>query len=74
MTDAVTLLAAASDQQGPGNVLRILLLVSIFGAGGLAWLLLRGYRSDDGGDAAAAGPDGEPGRGAGPDAEGVVKD
>lgn len=74
MTDAVTLLAAASDQQGPGNVLRILLLVSILGAGGLAWLLLRGYRTNDGGDAAAAEPDGEPSRGAGPDAEGVVKD
>ncbi|MEU4350466.1 hypothetical protein [Streptomyces sp. NPDC023838] len=73
MTDAVTLLAAASDQQGPGNVLRIVLLVSILGAGGLAWLLLRGYRSN-GGDAAAAEPDGGASRGASPDAEGAVKD
>ncbi|MGP9020870.1 hypothetical protein ACT1U9_21045 [Streptomyces sp. BR1] len=45
MSDAVTLLAAASDQQGPGNVLRIVLVVTILGAAGLAWLLLRGYRS-----------------------------
>ncbi|MBD0747280.1 hypothetical protein [Streptomyces sp. CBMA152] len=47
MSDAVTLLAAASDQQGPGNVLRIVLVVTILGAAGLAWLLLRGYRSTD---------------------------
>ncbi|MFD9796509.1 hypothetical protein ACFWXK_36770 [Streptomyces sp. NPDC059070] len=74
MPDAVTLLAAASDQQGPGNVLRILLLVSILGAGGLAWLLLRGYRSNEGGDAAAAEPDGEQRRDASPDAGSAVKD
>ncbi|MEU3185640.1 hypothetical protein ABZ707_15765 [Streptomyces sp. NPDC006923] len=47
MQEAVTLLAAASDQQGPGDTLRIVLLVSIVGAALLAWFLLRGYRDND---------------------------
>ncbi|MEU5216009.1 hypothetical protein AB0G79_07395 [Streptomyces sp. NPDC020807] len=42
-----TLLAAAADQ-GPGNTLRIVLLVSIVGGALLAWFLLRGYRHDAG--------------------------
>ncbi|MFJ8308176.1 MULTISPECIES: hypothetical protein [unclassified Streptomyces] len=46
MQDVVTALAAASDQQGPGNLLRIVLLGSMAGAALLAWLLLRGYRSN----------------------------
>ncbi|MEU7116893.1 hypothetical protein [Streptomyces zaomyceticus] len=46
---AAALLAAAADQ-GPGDTLRIVLLVSIVGGALMAWFLLRGYRSDDTGD------------------------
>ncbi|MCS0638129.1 hypothetical protein NX801_21220 [Streptomyces sp. LP05-1] len=45
MPDTAMLLAAASGQQGPGNVLRIVLVVSVVGAALLAWFLLRGYRN-----------------------------
>ncbi|MCX2179814.1 hypothetical protein KV205_04610 [Streptomyces sp. SKN60] len=45
-TTAVTHLLAAATQQGPGDTLRIVLLVSIVGGAFLAWFLLRGYRSD----------------------------
>ncbi|WP_370416961.1 hypothetical protein [Streptomyces fradiae] len=45
-TTAVTPLLAAATQQGPGDTLRIVLLVSIVGGAFLAWFLLRGYRSD----------------------------
>ncbi|MEU9984598.1 hypothetical protein [Streptomyces sp. NPDC050856] len=37
-------LLAAAEQQGPGNTLRIVLLVSIVGVALGAWFLLRGYR------------------------------
>ncbi|MCX4551137.1 hypothetical protein OG204_11450 [Streptomyces sp. NBC_01387] len=47
MPDATTLLAAAADQQGPGDTLRVLLVVLIVGAALLAWFLLRGYRNND---------------------------
>ncbi|MFJ6459893.1 hypothetical protein ACIQM0_02315 [Streptomyces sp. NPDC091387] len=47
MPHTVALLAAASEEQGPGNTLRIVLLVSLVGAALLAWFLLRGYRNDD---------------------------
>ncbi|MFJ4961177.1 hypothetical protein ACIP6P_01740 [Streptomyces sp. NPDC088729] len=50
MPHTVVLIAAASEQQGPGDTLRIVLLVSILGAGLLAWFLLRGYRDDDNND------------------------
>ncbi|MFF3604547.1 hypothetical protein [Streptomyces sp. NPDC002463] len=53
---AATLLAAAA-QQGPGDTLRILLLVSIVGGALLAWFLLRGYRSDGTDDADGGGTD-----------------
>jgi len=44
-TTVVTpLLAAGSEQQGPGDTLRVVLLVSLVGAALLAWFLLRGYR------------------------------
>ncbi|MER5203929.1 hypothetical protein [Streptomyces sp. NPDC002825] len=46
-TDAAAALLATAAQQGPGDTLRILLLVSIVGGALLAWFLLRGYRSDD---------------------------
>ncbi|KQX52966.1 MULTISPECIES: hypothetical protein [unclassified Streptomyces] len=45
--DAAADLLAAAAQQGPGNTLRIVLLVSIVGGALLAWFLLRGYRTDD---------------------------
>ncbi|WP_030684919.1 hypothetical protein [Streptomyces globisporus] len=41
------LLAAAAAQQGLGDTLRIVLLVSLAGGVLLAWFLLRGYRTDD---------------------------
>lgn len=47
MPHTVALLAAASEEQGPGNTIRIVLLVSLVGAALLAWFLLRGYRNDD---------------------------
>ncbi|WP_426363837.1 hypothetical protein [Streptomyces sp. E-08] len=47
---ATAQLAAAASQQGLGDTLRIVLLASIVGGALLAWLLLRGYRTDDGDD------------------------
>ncbi|WP_406381318.1 hypothetical protein [Streptomyces sp. NBC_01618] len=47
MPQTVALLAAASEDQGPGNTLRIVLLASLVGAGLLGWFLLRGYRNND---------------------------
>ncbi|WP_405687986.1 hypothetical protein [Streptomyces sp. NBC_00057] len=47
MPQTVALLAAASEDQGPGNTLRIVLLASLVGAVLLGWFLLRGYRNDD---------------------------
>ncbi|MEI7031277.1 hypothetical protein [Streptomyces pratensis] len=43
-------LAAVSQEQGPGDTLRIGLVVSILGAVLLAWFLLRGYGNDDDND------------------------
>lgn len=50
MPHTAVLLAAASEEQVPGDTLRIVLLVSILGAVLLAWFLLRGYRNDDNND------------------------
>ncbi|MFF3393386.1 hypothetical protein ACFYW1_20970 [Streptomyces sp. NPDC002669] len=50
MPQTVALLAAASTEQGPGNTLRVVLLVSLVGAALLGWFLLRGYRNDDNND------------------------
>ncbi|MFJ2116012.1 MULTISPECIES: hypothetical protein [unclassified Streptomyces] len=47
MPHTTTLLAAVSDQQGPGYTLRVVLGVSLVGAALLAWVLLRGYRDND---------------------------
>jgi hypothetical protein len=41
------LAAAASDQQGPGDTVRLVLLGSLVGVVFLAWFLLRGYRDKD---------------------------
>ncbi|MEU7700889.1 MULTISPECIES: hypothetical protein [unclassified Streptomyces] len=64
--DTAAALLAAAAQEGPGDTLRIVLLVSLVGGALLAWFLLRGYRTDDTGDAGAAdraagGTDGAPG-------------
>ncbi|WP_406066931.1 hypothetical protein OG462_16155 [Streptomyces sp. NBC_01077] len=48
--DTAAALLAATAQQGPGDTLRIVLLVSMVGGALLAWFLLRGYRTDDTGD------------------------
>ncbi|MEU3397469.1 hypothetical protein ACFY9C_19800 [Streptomyces filamentosus] len=45
-TATLTELAAAA-QQGPGDTLRIVLLVSMVGGAFLAWFLLRGYGGGD---------------------------
>ncbi|MFB6703395.1 hypothetical protein ACFCW6_01535 [Streptomyces sp. NPDC056333] len=50
MPHTVALLAAASEHQGPGDTLRIVLLAALIGAALLAWFLLRGYRNDDNND------------------------
>lgn len=64
--DTAAALLAAAAQEGPGDTLRIVLLVSIVGGALLAWFLLRGYRTDDSGDA-GTGDGGARGTGDGPD-------
>ncbi|GGV49398.1 hypothetical protein [Streptomyces spectabilis] len=44
--DALTLAAHAADKQGPGNLLRVVLIVMVIGCVLVGWLLLRGYRKD----------------------------
>lgn len=39
--------ASAAEQQGPGNLLRIVLIVMVVGCVLTAWFLLRGYRRND---------------------------
>ncbi|MGW1722857.1 hypothetical protein ACWCQK_08010 [Streptomyces sp. NPDC002306] len=39
--------ASAADQQGAGNLLRIILIVMILGCVLTAWFLLRGYKRND---------------------------
>ncbi|MFF6995009.1 hypothetical protein ACFY93_08625 [Streptomyces sp. NPDC008313] len=39
--------ADAAGKQGPGNLLRVVLVVMVVGAVLLAWFLLRGYKRDD---------------------------
>ncbi|MFB7862451.1 MULTISPECIES: hypothetical protein [unclassified Streptomyces] len=58
-TTAVTALLAATGRQGPGDTLRIVLLVSIVGAALLAWFLLRGYRNGGADTGDDAGPQGD---------------
>ncbi|WP_432120585.1 hypothetical protein [Streptomyces sp. S1] len=62
--DAAAALLAAPAGQGLGDTLRIVLLASLVGGVLLAWFLLRGYRTDDTGDAPGAnGTDGTSGTG-----------
>ncbi|WP_369149628.1 hypothetical protein [Streptomyces sp. R44] len=61
--DAAAELLATAAQQGPGDTLRIVLLVSMVGCALAAWFLLRGYRRDDtDGDGTAGGTDTDAGR------------
>ncbi|MFE0202030.1 hypothetical protein [Streptomyces sp. NPDC058985] len=39
--------ATAAEQQGPGNLLRIVLIVMVLGSVLTAWFLLRGYKRKD---------------------------
>lgn len=39
--------AASDSQQGPGTLLRVVIVVAVLGAAFLAWFLLRGYRDND---------------------------
>ncbi|WP_158690566.1 hypothetical protein [Streptomyces sp. 142MFCol3.1] len=39
--------ASAADKQGPGNLLRVVLVVMVVGVALTAWFLLRGYKRDD---------------------------
>jgi len=39
--------ALAADRQGPGNLLRVVLIVMVVGCVLAAWFLLRGYKSKD---------------------------
>jgi hypothetical protein len=39
--------ASAAEQQGAGNLLRIVLVVMVLGCALTAWFLLRGYRRKD---------------------------
>ncbi|MEU9053313.1 hypothetical protein AB0D37_23310 [Streptomyces sp. NPDC048384] len=43
LTDA----ASAAEQQGAGNLLRVVLIVMVVGCVLTAWFLLRGYRRND---------------------------
>ncbi|MFF8408485.1 hypothetical protein [Streptomyces omiyaensis] len=45
-TTALTRIAEAA-QQGPGDTLRVVLLISMVGGALLAWFLLRGYGRDE---------------------------
>ncbi|MFE9643845.1 hypothetical protein ACFYO0_06815 [Streptomyces sp. NPDC006365] len=39
--------ASAAQQQGSGNLLRVVLIVMVVGCVLVAWFLLRGYKRDD---------------------------
>jgi hypothetical protein len=45
--DWLTEAVSAADRQGPGNLLRVVLIVMIVGCVLTAWFLLRGYRRKD---------------------------
>ncbi|MFJ2694811.1 hypothetical protein ACIO5Z_01210 [Streptomyces rochei] len=47
-TDLLAAAATAAEQQGAGNLLRVVLIVMVVGCVLTAWFLLRGYsRKDD---------------------------
>ncbi|MFC8100583.1 hypothetical protein [Streptomyces sp. NPDC057363] len=46
-TDWLAAATGAAGQQGPGNLLRIVLIVMVVGCVLTAWFLLRGYKQKD---------------------------
>ncbi|MEU8734646.1 hypothetical protein B9W62_25815 [Streptomyces sp. CS113] len=46
-TDWLAGAATAAEQQGPGNLLRIVLIVMVVGCVLTGWFLLRGYKQKD---------------------------
>ena len=44
------ILAVAREDQGPGTLLRTVLVVSLIGIAALAWFLLRGYKKGGNGE------------------------
>ncbi|MEU6989516.1 hypothetical protein ABZ953_02495 [Streptomyces sp. NPDC046465] len=68
--DWLTEAAKAAERQGPGNLLRIVLIVMVVGCGLVGWFLLRGYRqSSDSGS--VRGVERMPERASGKDTEGA---
>ncbi|MFD9886104.1 hypothetical protein ACFWZT_32125 [Streptomyces alboflavus] len=68
---ALDLAAEAAEKQGPGNLLRVVLIVMVVGCVLAAWLLLRGYRQGNAqgsADGSRAAEDGS-GDGRGSDSE-----
>ncbi|MGW3492295.1 hypothetical protein [Streptomyces sp. NPDC001020] len=45
--DWLTAAALAAERQGPGNLLRVVLIVMVVGCALAAWFLLRGYKRKD---------------------------
>ncbi|MFD4571158.1 hypothetical protein ACFWNK_08190 [Streptomyces sp. NPDC058417] len=46
-TPATAWIASAAEQQGAGNLLRVVLIVMVLGCAVTAWFLLRGYKRED---------------------------
>ncbi|MFJ3493159.1 hypothetical protein ACIPPJ_06100 [Streptomyces sp. NPDC086091] len=46
-TDWIARAAGAAEQQGAGNLLRVVLIVMVLGCAVTAWFLLRGYKRED---------------------------
>ncbi|MFE5395624.1 hypothetical protein ACFQ9U_13765 [Streptomyces sp. NPDC056568] len=46
-TDLLATAATAAEQQGAGNLLRVVLIVMVVGCVLTAWFLLRGYKRKD---------------------------
>ncbi|AQS69641.1 hypothetical protein B1H29_24570 [Streptomyces pactum] len=46
-TDWLAAAATAAEQQGAGNLLRVVLIVMVLGCVLTAWFLLRGYKRKD---------------------------
>lgn len=67
---ALDLAAEAAEKQGPGNLLRVVLIVMVVGCVLAAWLLLRGYRQGNAQGAADGSRAAEDGSGDGRGSDG----
>ncbi|MFI7315879.1 hypothetical protein [Streptomyces venezuelae] len=67
--DWLTEAAKAAEQQGPGNLLRIVLIVMVVGCVLVGWFLLRGYRQGAGSAGADKNPPAGAEKGASEDAD-----